>query len=80
MYQYNSPKKALGHYNRAHSVYFNNSVSGENNISLSNINNLNSSYGNELLLVKIGICYEFLEDNESALRYYKLAQKKTKIL
>ena len=75
MYQYNSPKKALGYYNRAHFVPFNSSMNGEN-ISSSNANNLSSTSGKELLLVKIGLCYEVLEDNESALRYYKLAQKK----
>ena len=31
---------------------------------------------NELLLVKMGICYEIIEDNESALKYYKLAHEK----
>ena len=31
---------------------------------------------NELLYVKMGICYEILEDNESALKYYKLAHQK----
>ena len=31
---------------------------------------------NELLLVKMGICYEILDDNESALKYYKLAHEK----
>jgi tetratricopeptide (TPR) repeat protein len=31
---------------------------------------------NELLLVKIGICYEILDDNENALKYYKLAHEK----
>ena len=31
-----------------------------------------SQQDNELLLVKIGVCYEILEDNESALKYYKL--------
>ena len=74
MEQYDSAKKALLFYNKAHSVYFNNSMN-ENNISASNINN-NTSYGHELLLLKIGLCHEILEDNESALRYYKLALKK----
>ena len=37
---------------------------------------MSSTSGKELLLVKIGLCHEVLEDNESALRYYKLAQKK----
>ena len=75
MYQYNSPKKALGYYSKAHFVPFNNSMNGDN-ISSSNANNLSSTSGKELLLVKIGLCHEVLEDNESALRYYKLAQKK----
>ena len=78
MEQYDSAKKVLVYYNKAHSVYFNNSMN-ENNISASNINN-NTAYGPELLLLKIGLCHEILEDNESALRYYKLALKKTPTL
>ena len=35
-----------------------------------------SQQDNELLLVKIGVCYEILEDNESALKYYKLSHEK----
>ena len=35
-----------------------------------------SEEDNELLYVKMGICYEILEDNESALKYYKLAHEK----
>ena len=31
---------------------------------------------NELLFVKIGLCYEILDDNESALKYYKKAHDK----
>ena len=73
--QYDSPAKALSCYNRAYSAYFNSSIF-ENNISASNINNNNTLYGQELLLVKIGLCYANLEDNESALKYYKLALKK----
>ena len=76
MYQYNSPKKALSYYNRANFVSFNNSMNGDNNISASNVNNVSATSGKELLLVKIGLCYEVLEDNDSALRYYKLAQKR----
>ena len=76
---YNSPKKALKYYNKALSVCFNNSMS-DNNASSSNINanNINISSNNELLLVKIGLCYEILEENESALRYYKSALKKNR--
>jgi len=76
---YNSPKKALSYYNKAHSVCFNNSMS-DNNASSNNMNanNVNISSNNELLLVKIGLCYEILEDNESALRYYKSALKKNR--
>ena len=72
---YNSPKKALSFYNKANYVLFNSSMSMKN-VSSSNI--LDTSINNELLLVKIGLCYEILEDNESALRYYKLALKKNK--
>ena len=72
---YNSPKKALSFYNKANYVFFNSSMSMKN-VSSSNI--LDTSINNELLLVKIGLCYEILEDNESALRYYKLALKKNK--
>ena len=72
---YNSAQKALTYYNRAHFVSINHSIS-ENNISTNSINNINSKNDNELLLVKIGLCHEVLEDNESALRYYKLALKK----
>jgi tetratricopeptide (TPR) repeat protein len=32
--------------------------------------------GNELLFVKMGICYEMLDDNESALKYYQKAHEK----
>ena len=73
MNHYNSAQKALTYYNRAHSVSINHSMS-ENNISANSLNN--NMNDNELLLVKIGLCHEVLEDNESALRYYKLALKK----
>ena len=72
---YNLPQKALNYYNKAHFVSINHNTS-ENNISSNNINNENSMNSNELLLVKIGLCHEALDDNESALRYYKLALKK----
>ena len=75
MYHYNSAQKALTYYNRAHSVSFNHSIS-ENNISANSLNNNMNLNDNELLLVKIGLCHEVLEDNQSALRYYKLALKK----
>ena len=70
---YKLPRKALVYYNKAHSVNFNISINENNNLSTSNFN---SNYGSELLLVKIGICYEVLDDTESALKYYNLAYKK----
>ena len=77
MDQYNSPEKALVYYNHAQSL-FNLNISSNidliNNISSDNINIIYPS--NELLLVKIGLCYENLDDNISALKYYKLAFKK----
>ena len=56
-------------------------LTGENGLLEKANSNNTSMYdaitsGKELLLVKIGLCYEVLEDNDSALRYYKLAQKR----
>ena len=83
MNKYNSPEKALVYYTHAHSVFSDKSIDkkiipnntpNNNNISVSENNIINNT--NELLLVKIGLCYEILEDNDSALRYYKLSYEK----